>query len=137
MAITQAFCTSAKLGFINGTYQPGDVYKISLYSSAASLDATTTAYTATSEVVGAGYTATGLTLTGFSSSLNAGVASITWTNPTIPTASLTSRGALIYNVTRASASIAVIDFGADYTATSGSFTINLPTPGNVGIVRIG
>jgi hypothetical protein len=137
MAITQAFCNQAKLDFINGVIQPGDTFRIALYTSAATLDATTLVYTATSEAVGAGYVAKGLLLAGFSSSLTSGVANINWTNPTIPTASLTARGAMIYCETRASRSIAIIDFGADYTATSGSFTINLPTPGNSGIVRIG
>jgi hypothetical protein len=64
MAITQAFCNQAKLDFINGVIQPGDTFRIALYTSAATLDATTLVYTATSEAVGAGYVAKGLLLAG-------------------------------------------------------------------------
>ena len=137
MAISSAFTNAAKLDYLNGNISGSHTFKMALYTSAASLDATTTTYSATNEAVGAGYTAGGITLTGYSSSLTAGVANLTWTtNPTLPTASITAHGAMIYDSTFNNRAIAVLDFGADYTATSGSFTVNLPAPGATAIIRI-
>lgn len=137
MAITQAFCNQAKLDYLNGLISSGHTFKMALYTSTATLDATTTTYTSTNEAVGAGYTTGGLTLAGYSSSLSGSTAYITWTtNPAIPTASLTARGAMIYDSSYSNRSIAILNFGADYTATSGSFTINLPAPGSTAIISI-
>lgn len=137
MAISQNFCSLAKLDYLNGNISSSHTFKMALYTSAASLDATTTTYSATNEASGLGYSAGGITLSGYSSSLSAGVANLTWTtNPSIPTASLTARGAMIYDASFNNRAIAILDFGADYTATSGSFTVNLPAPGATAIIRI-
>lgn len=136
MAINQFFCNQAKLDYLNGNVSGTDTFKLALFTSAATLDSGTTVYSSANEAIGAGYTAGGLTLAGYSSSLVAGVANVTWTNPTIATASLTARGAMIWNSTRASRSVAILDFGADYTATSGSFTVNLPAAGATAVIRI-
>jgi hypothetical protein len=127
MAITQAFCTSAKVGFLTGTYAPTtDTMKIALYTSAADLSATTTAYTTTAEVVGTGYTAGGNTLTGAAISYSGTTAWLTFSNTSWTTATLTARGALIYDFSKSNAAIAVLDFGSDKTSTAGTFTIEMP-----------
>lgn len=131
MAFTgNAFCTSAKVGFLTGTYTPlADTMKIALYTNLATLDNTTTIYTTSNEVVGTGYTAGGNTLTGAaigSDLTSPGTAWITFSNTSWTTATFTARGALIYDSTRSNAAIAVLDFGADKTATAGTFTVQIP-----------
>jgi hypothetical protein len=131
MAISQAMCTSFKVQILSGAqnFNTGTtkVYKIALFTSAATLGATTTSYSTTNEVVGTGYTAGGNTLTvsqiPTSSSTTAFIdfADTTWT-----TATITARGALIYNSTDNTA-VAVLDFGSDKTSTAGDFTIVFPT----------
>jgi hypothetical protein len=103
-----------------------DVIKIALYTSAATLDASTTAYTTSNEVVGTGYTAGGNTLTGATISLDGTTGICTFSTTFWTTSSITARGALIYNSTKTNKAIAVLDFGADKTSTSGAFTINFP-----------
>ena len=127
------FCTSAKQGFLTGTYIPlSDTMKIALYTSSATLDASTTAYVPTTgqgafEVVGTNYTIGGNTLTGAAISSSGTTAWITFSDSTWTTATITARGALIYDVTRSNAAIAVLDFGADKTSTAGTFTVQMPT----------
>jgi hypothetical protein len=126
MAFTQAMCNSAKEQFLTGSHTPSHTYKIALFQSPATLDATTVLYTTTQEVTGSGYTAGGNVLAGYSSSFTNGVGYLTWnTNPSWPGASFTARGALIYN-TSGSKAVAVLDFGQDYSATNGTFTVTLP-----------
>ena len=100
-----------------------DTLKIALYTSNASLDADTTAYTASNEVVGTGYTAGGQVLTGVAVAASNGIAYLTFANPTW-TGPLTARGALIYDSSVSNKAVAVLDFGADKTASP--FTITLP-----------
>jgi len=127
VAITQAMANSFKADVLNGVHQPADVYKIALYTSVATLDATTAAYTATNEVVGTGYTALGLALVGFTVSSSGAVSWIDWTtDPAWTTSTITARGALIYNSSRSNKAVAVLDFGADKTSTAGTFTVVLP-----------
>jgi hypothetical protein len=127
MAISQAFCTSAKLGFLSGTYAPlTDTMKIALYTSTATLDATTTAYSTTNEVVGTGYIAGGNTLAGAAISSASGTAWITFSDSSWTTATITARGALIYDSSASNAAIAVLDFGSDKVATAGTFTVQMP-----------
>jgi hypothetical protein len=101
-----------------------DTLKIALYTGAATLDASTTAYTTTNEVVAAGYTAGGVTLTGVTIGTDGYTAFCSFDNPSWAGA-LTARYALIYNSSKADKSIAVLDFGADKTSVV-SFTITLP-----------
>ena len=136
MAISQALCTSFKQQLFEGTHvflaSGGDTFKIALYTSSATLGASTTAYSATNEVVGTGYTATGNTLTNInpdSSGTTAWIdfADTTWTNSTI-----TAAGALIYNTTPSTGAytnpaVAVFSFGGDKTSTDGDFSIIFPT----------
>lgn len=129
MAITQAMCTSFKVDLLDGEHDFGvDTFKIALYTSSATLGATTTAYSATNETSGTGYTAGGNTLTVSTTPTSSGTtAYISFANTTWSTASITARGALIYNSTNANKAVAVLDFGSDKTSTAGDFTINFPT----------
>ena len=131
MAITQALCTSfkqeilvAEHNFTTGQHS----FKSSLYTSSATLDATTTAYTATQEASGTGYTATGQALTNVTPTTSGTTALTDWDDQTWTTATITARGALIYNDTHASdAAVLVLDFGSDKTSTAGDFTIVFPS----------
>lgn len=139
MAFTgNAFCTSAKVGFLTGTYVPlTDTMKIALYTNSATLDATTTAYSATNEVVGTGYTAGGNTLTGNAISSGGTTAWITFSDSSWTTATITARGALIYDSSKSNAAIAVLDFGADKTSTAGTFTVQMPVAAaSTALIRI-
>lgn len=133
MAISQAMTTSFKVGLLNGDFDFGtgtsQVFKIALFTSAASLGAATTAYTTSNEVTGTGYTAGGQTLTISAAPTSSGTTAyldfsdVTWTSSTI-----TARGALIYLANgTTNPSVAVLDFGSDKTSTSGDFTIQFPT----------
>lgn len=142
MAITQALCNSFKQQLMLGDHDlDSDTLKIALYTSAASLDADTTAYSATNEVSGTGYSAGGITLTNVSVSVDNtnNVAYVDFDDPVFQDVTITARGALIYNTssTNTNAAIAVLNFGADKTATNGDFTVVLPAAAhNTAVIRI-
>jgi hypothetical protein len=139
MAITAAICNSFKQELLSMTpHTAADVYKIALFTSAATLSKATTAYAVTNEVSGTGYTAGGQTLVGFAVTLDTDTAILDWTtDPVWATATFTARGALIYNSSRSNKAVAVLDFGADITATAAAFTITLPAAvAATGLVRI-
>ena len=138
MAITQAMCTSFKADLFNKEQDlDTDTIKIALYTSSATLDASTTAYTATNEVTGTGYSAGGETLANSTVATSGTTAYVDFDNPEWTSATFTARGALIYNDTLAGDnSIAVLDFGGDFTVSSGTFRIVLPAPGATAIIRI-
>ena len=141
MAITQAMTTSFKQELMEGVHDfTTHTFKIALYTSSASLGATTTAYSATNEVSGTGYTAGGntLTVTGGAVSTSGTTAYIDFADTTWSTATITARGAVIYNSTAAgNPAVAVLDFGADKTSTAGDFTVSFPTAdASNAIVRI-
>ena len=132
MAITQAICNSFKQELLQGdhNFDSGeDVFKLALYTSAATLDSSTTVYTSTNEVGNTGtYTTTGGTLVNSGTSVVGGVAFCDFADLSFTGVTLTARGALIYNTsaTVANAAVAVLDFSSDKTATSGTFTIVFP-----------
>lgn len=101
-----------------------DTLKIALYTSAANLDASTTAYTTTGEITGTGYTAGGAVITGVTIGTSGFTAFCSFNSPTW-SGRLTARYALLYNSSKADRAIAVLDFGADKTSTN-TFTITLP-----------
>ena len=139
MAITQAMCTSFKEDLFQKEQDlDSDTIKIALYTSSASLDAATTAYTTSGEVAsGNGYTTGGETLTSPVIGTSGTTAYVDFDNPEWASASFTTAGALIYNDTTAgNNSIAVLNFGGDFTVTSGTFRIVFPTPGAAGLIRI-
>ena len=136
MAITQAMCTSFKDQLLEAVHDfrasGGDTFKIALYSSAATLDATTTAYTSSNEVANSGtYSAGGGTLTNVDPTTSGTTAFTDFDDISFTSATINARGALIYNTTPThtytNPSVAVLDFGGDKISTSGTFTIQFPT----------
>ncbi len=137
MAITQAMCTSFKSEILQEGHQLAtDTIKIALYTSTASLDATTTAYSSSNEVSGTGYTATGVALTSTTVSTSGTTAYFDADDPSWSSATFTARGALIYNSSNSNKAIAVLNFGGDFTVTGGTFKITLPAAGTTAIIRI-
>src|SRR5262245_52609938 len=138
MAFTGNFvCTSFKVDLLcarhNFLLTGGHTFKIALYTNSASFTGATTAYTATNEVSGTGYTATGNTLTRVDPSNPSGTTAITdFADTTWTTSTITARGAMIYNDTAttpvADCSVVILDFGADKSSSAGDFTVVFPTP---------
>jgi hypothetical protein len=127
MSIVQTQTTSFKAELYQGIHNLlTDTLKIALYTANADLNEDTTAYTSTGELPTAnGYTQTGVVLTGVTIGTSGYTAFVSFNNVTWNPASFTARAALIYNSSKANRSIAVLDFGADKTAT-GTFVITLP-----------
>ena len=156
MAITQAMCTSFKAEILLCVHDfrntGGDTFKMALYTSSATIDANTTSYSATNEATGTNYTAGGNTLvnggvTASNTSSSAGTGYTTFSNTTWSNATITARGALIYNstpsansnanTTLTNAAVCALDFGSDKTSTAGDFTIIFPSATNTtAIIRI-
>jgi hypothetical protein len=158
MAITQAMCTSFKAEILLGVHDfratGGDTFKLALYTSSADLSANTTAYSSTNEVSSSGtnYTAGGGTLVNLgvvtsNNTTSTGVGFTDFSDLTFANATITARGALIYNTTPSAnsnanttltnAAVAVLDFGSDKSSTDGDFTIVFPTASNTAaIIRI-
>ena len=137
MAFTGNFmCTSFKDELLEGVHDfrvtGGDTFKLAMYTNSASFTAATTAYTATNEVAASGsYTAGGGTLTNVSPVTSGTTAFTDFADLSFTSATITARGALIYNTTPAhtytNPTVVVLDFGSDKTSTSGTFTIQFPT----------
>jgi hypothetical protein len=128
MAILQGMCSSFKQESWLGVHDlDTDTLKLALYTAAADLSQATTAYNVATagQVTGTGYNAGGETITNVQVLLSGTTAYVTFNNPVWSGASFVCRGALIYNETKANRAIAVLDFGADKTA-SGTFTVQLP-----------
>ena len=139
MAITSAVCSSFKQELLQGKHDfdssGGDTFKIALYTSSATLGASTTDYSATNEITndaGSAYVAGGATLTNAGVSLSGTTAFTDFSDVSYSSASFTANGALIYNTTTdggtgTTEAVCVIAFGGDKTATNGTFTIQFPT----------
>ena len=131
MAISQAMCTSFKKELMTATHNfttGANSFKLALYTSSATLDAATTAYSATNEASGTGYTAAGAALTNVTPTTSGTTAFTDFNDLTFSTATITANGALIYNDTAAGdPAVVVLAFGADKTSTAGDFTIQFPT----------
>ena len=130
MAISQALCTSFKVELMTGTHNfttsTGNTFKLALYTSAATLGATTTAYSATNEASGTNYTAGGSALTNVTPTSSGTTAFTDFADLTFSNVTITANGALIYNSSASNKAVAVLAFGADKTATAGNFTIVFP-----------
>ena len=135
MAITQAMCTSFKQELLEGQHDfrtSGHTFNLALYTSSATLGATTTDYSATNEVSGTGYSAGGAALTNIDPTASGTTAFCDFADLTFSTATITANGALIYNTTTGGGSsttdsVVVLAFGGDKTSTAGDFTIQFPT----------
>lgn len=144
MAITQAIANSFKKELLEGEHNfkssGGDKFKLALYVSTATLNSATTSYTTGGEVGASGqYSAGGGALVNAGTSITTGTAKVDFNNLSFTGVTLTARGALIYNTsaTATNAAVAILDFGGDKTATSGTFTIQFPAPTNSSaIIRI-
>ena len=133
MAISQAMCTSFKKELLEGTHNfknsGGDTFKIALFTSSASLGAATTAYASSgiNEVAnGNGYTTGGNTLTRVDPTSSGTTGFTDFADTTWSSATITARGALIYNDTDSDKAVAVLDFGADKSSSGGNFTVTFP-----------
>lgn len=131
MAITQAMCTSFKVELLQGihnfTTSTGDVFKLALYTSSATLDATTTVYSSSNEVPDSGsYSATGGSLTNVTPTASGTTALTDFADLSFTSATITARGALIYNSSDSNKAVLVLDFGGDKISTAGTFTIQFP-----------
>ena len=135
MAITQAMCTSFKQELLEGQHDfrsGGHTFKLALFTSSATLDATTTDYSVTNEVSGTNYSAGGGALTNVSPATSGTTAFTDFNDLTFSTATITANGAVIYNTTTGGGSgttdaVVVLAFGGDKTSTAGDFTIQFPT----------
>ena len=131
MAITSAVCTSFKVELLKAVHNfsasGGNTFNLALYTSSASLGASTTAYTTSNEVSGSGYTAKGNALTSVDPVADSTTAVCDFSDTSFTSASFTARGCLIFNDSASGApAVCVIDFGSDKTVTSGTFTIQFP-----------
>jgi len=134
MAITSAVCNSFKAEVLqalhNFTASSGNTFKLALYTSSATLNKTTTAYSATNEISntsGSAYSAGGATLTSVTPALSTDTACCDFSDVSYSSASFTANGCLIYNDTNGDRAVCAIAFGSDKTVTSGTFTIQFPT----------
>lgn len=136
MAITTAMCTSFKKELLEAKHDfnstGGHTFKIALYTSSATLGASTTNYSATNEVVGTGYTAGGKAMTVVDPVTSGTTAFVDFADVTWASATITANGALIYNSTAdggtgTTNAVAVLAFGGDKTSTNGDFVIQFPT----------
>ena len=134
MAITSAICTSFKQELLVGTHNftatTGNTFKIALFTSSATLGASTTAYSTSNEITnssGTAYTAGGATLTSVTPTTSGTTAICDFADVSYTSASFTANGALIYNSSQSDKAVCAIAFGSDKTVTSGTFTIQFPT----------
>jgi hypothetical protein len=134
MAITSAVCNSFKTevlqGLHNFTASSGNSFKLALYTSSATLNKSTTAYSTSNEISntsGSAYTAGGKALTSVTPVLSTDTACCDFADISFTSASFTANGCLIYNDTNSDRAVCAIAFGSDKTVTSGTFTIQFPT----------
>ena len=141
MAITSTLTTSFKTELLTGvhnfTNSSGDTFKLALYTSSATLGATTTAFTTSQEASGTNYTSGGANLTNVTPSADGTTAITDFADLTFSTATVTARGCMIYNSSDSNKSVATIDFSGDKTSTAGDFTIVFPAAAaSTAIIRI-
>jgi len=131
MAISTAMCTSFKSELMSALHDfdnpGGNTFKIALYTSSATLGASTTAYSATNEVTGTNYTAGGNTLTAVSPTTSGTTAFVDFADTTWSSSTITANGCLIYNNTNANRAVVSLAFGSDKSSSNGDFQIVFPT----------
>lgn len=132
--IEAGMCNRAKLDFLKGVHQPGDQYRIALFTEKAKLNADTDRYTSEGEVRGQGYTLGGVTLSGYKAGLIGDVAFITFNPAEWVNSSIAARGGLIFNASKGSAAVVVLDFGELKKSSVGLFRVEFPTPSQDGAV---
>ena len=144
MAITSAICNSFKQEILVGTHNftasSGNSFKLALFTSSATLNKSTTAYSTSNEISntsGSAYTAGGKALTSVTPALSGDTACCDFADISFTSASFTANGCLIYNDTQADKAVCAVAFGSDKTVSSGTFTIQFPAAdASNAIVRI-
>jgi len=150
VALSQTLTTSFKVEILDGIHNFGvgvvrastaaDTFKIALYSTLATLNSTTTVYTATDEITGTGYVAGGNTLVISQAPTSTNTETVAWLNfsdTSWSSASFSADGALIYNSTQGNKAVAVLNFGSTKTATAQTFTVTFPaSTSDAAIIRI-
>ena len=138
MAISQAMCTSFKAEILDEQHDlVADTIKIALFTSSASLGASTTAYSSSNEVAnGNGYATGGVELTSRAVATSGTTAYFDAADPSWTSATFTANGALIYNSSNSNKAIAVLAFGGDFSVAGGTFQFVFPAAGANGIIRI-
>jgi hypothetical protein len=133
MAITtNAICNSFKKELLQADHNfdtsgnGGNIFKLAMYTSTATLGKSTTSFTTGSEVSSSGYTSGGSALVNTGTSLSVNTAITNYSNLSFTGVTLTARGALIYNTSNSNTAVCVLDFGGDKTATAGTFTVQFP-----------
>jgi len=129
MAGSITTCNSFKLDTLNGVHQPGDVYKIALYTSTTGLSEGTTIYSTANEVAANAqtkYTTGGLTMTGRTAVLDQGTGVLDWDDPVWANSSIQAAGALIYNASKGNKALVVLDFGGLIESRNGPFAVRFP-----------
>ena len=134
--IKAGLCKTAKRDFLAGVHQPDDTYCIALYGSDADVTPETRQYAASGEASGVGYDRGGQVLRGYvSGETDAGGGYIGWTTDAVwPNSTLKARGALVYNRSKQSRAVAVLDFRAEITSTAGEFRVCLSKTGGTLVV---
>jgi len=140
MAITSAICSSFKQELLvegHNLTQGSDSIKLALYTSSATLGATSTVYVTTGQSSGTNYSAGGQALTNVTPALSGTTAVCDFADETFSTATVTARGCLLYNTTNSNKALCAIDFGGDKTSTAGDFTVVFPSATATGaIIRL-
>jgi|TARA_R110000744_G_scaffold15959_1_gene44239 hypothetical protein len=155
MAITQAMATSFKKELLQGVHNftngsgggtttstgSGNAFKLALYTSSASLDATTAVFTTSNQASGTGYSSGGAALTNVTPTSSSTTAITDFADLTFSSSSITARGAMIYNSSTtagtANRTVLILNFGSDKSSNSGDFTISFPTAdASSAIIRI-
>jgi hypothetical protein len=126
--IIHGIALEAKKALITGVHQPGDDYRIALYSAAAKIGPTTKAYTTDGEIKGMGYTAGGVTLKGHRTGIIGKNAFITFDDVILKSATFSAAGAMIYNASKGNAALIVLSIGSEKHVYNSTFELKFPKP---------
>jgi hypothetical protein len=126
--ITHGIALEAKKALITGVHQPGDDYRIALYSASAKIGPTTKAYTTEGEIKGLGYTAGGVTLKGHRTGIIGKNAFITFDDVVLKSATFAAAGAMIYNASKGNAALIVLSIGSEKHVYNSTFELKFPKP---------
>ena len=126
--IIHGIALEAKKALITGVHQPGDDYRIALYSAAAKIGPTSKAYTTDGEIKGIGYTAGGVTLKGHRTGIIGKNAFITFDDVILKSATFSAAGAMIYNASKGNAALIVLSIGSEKHVYNSTFELKFPKP---------
>ena len=133
--ISTALCNTYKREMFEGVHSLTDEYRIALYTDKAALDSNTEAYTPEGEVSGLNYEACGKAVSGVRSGIDSAIAFLSFDSVSWKNATITARGAMVYNASKGNRAVAVFDFGKDVVSVNGTFVVELPS-GSSSLIRI-